>query len=168
MERSERQRRLSIMSRVKRILAPTDFSELSKSGIRYALELARDTSADVIVYHAIDFGDEWAYRQREVTAHPDLLEHTRKKLDSFLAANFADCIDLVEVRQSVEIGTPSKSINEKATAEGVDLIVMSTHGRTGIEHMILGSVTEKIVARAPCPVLVVPGLHPSAHSAKAA
>ncbi|HEY7714010.1 MAG TPA: universal stress protein [Candidatus Binatia bacterium] len=156
------------MSRVKRILAPTDFSELSKSGIRYALELARDTSADVIVYHAIDFGDEWAYRQREVTAHPDLLEHTRKKLDSFLAANFADCIDLVEVRQSVEIGTPSKSINEKATAEGVDLIVMSTHGRTGIEHMILGSVTEKIVARAPCPVLVVPGLHPSAHSVKAA
>jgi nucleotide-binding universal stress UspA family protein len=148
-------------------LAPTDFSELSKVGVRYALDLARDTSAEVIVYHVIDFGDEWAYR-REITAHPDLIEHTRKKLDAFLATNFADSIDLVEVRQAVEIGSPSKNITEKATSEGVDLIVMSTHGRTGIEHMILGSVTEKIVARAPCPVLVVPGLRQTAGSAKAA
>ena len=46
------------MPKVKKVLAPTDFSELSKAGIRYALELARDTSAEVIVYHAIDVGEE--------------------------------------------------------------------------------------------------------------
>jgi len=153
------------MSRIKKILAPTDFSQLSKLGIRYALELARDTSAEVIVYHAIDFAGAWA----EITARHDVIEHSRRTLDAFLAANFADCIDLVEVRQSVEIGTPTQCINEKAASEDVDMIVMSTHGRTGLEHMMLGSVTEKVVARAPCPVLVVPHRRRSdAQSARAA
>jgi len=154
------------MSRIKKILAPTDFSQLSKLGIRYALELARDTSAEVIVYHAIDFAGAWA----EITARHDVIEHSRRTLDAFLAANFADCIDLVEVRQSVEIGTPpTQCINEKAASEDVDIIVMSTHGRTGLEHMMLGSVTEKVVARAPCPVLVVPHRRRSdAQSARAA
>jgi universal stress protein A len=72
------------------------------------------------------------------------------------------------VRQAVEFGMPVDNIVEKAANEGVDLIVMSTHGRTGLEHMILGSVTEKVVARASCPVLVVPHRHPAAAGAKAA
>jgi nucleotide-binding universal stress UspA family protein len=63
---------------------------------------------------------------------------------------------LVEVRQVIEFGTPHKNIVEMAATENVDLIVMSTHGRTGLDHLILGSVAEKVVARAPCPVLIVP------------
>jgi len=144
------------MSRVKKILTSTDFSELSKLGVGYALEVARDTSAEVIVYHTIDFSGEWADKRNEVRAHPDLLEHSRKRLDEFLAENFSECINLVEVRPIVEIGAPVQNIIEKAREEGVDMIVLSTHGRTGLDHIILGSVTEKVVARAPCPVLVVP------------
>jgi universal stress protein A len=144
------------MARVKKILAPTDFSELSKVGIRYALEMARDASAEVVVYHAIDVGGQWNDRPPAVAAHHDILEESRRLLDKFLADNFADCIDLVEVRRAVEIGAPHKNIVEKAAAEGVDMIVMSTHGRTGLNHIIMGSVAEKVVARATCPVLVVP------------
>jgi len=144
------------MARVKRILAPTDFSELSKVGIRYALEMARDVSAEVVVYHAIDVGGQWQDRPPVVAAPHDMLEESRRLLDKFLADNFADCIDLVEVRCAVEFGTPYKNIVEKAAAEGVDMIVMSTHGRTGLNHIIMGSVAEKVVARATCPVLVVP------------
>lgn len=144
------------MTRVKKILAPTDFSELSKVGIRYALELARDVSAEVVAYHAIDVGGEWKDRPPEVVAYHDMLEESRRSLDKFLADHFADCIDLVEVRCAVEFGTPHKNIVEKAAAEGVDMIVMSTHGRTGLNHIIMGSVAEKVVARATCPVLVVP------------
>ena len=149
------------MARVKRILAPTDFSDLSKVGIRYAFEMARDVSAEVIVYHAIDVGGEWKDRQwkdrpPKVAAYHDMLEESRRLLDKFLADNFADCIDLVEVRCAVEFGTPHKNIVEKAAAKGVDMIVMSTHGRTGLNHIIMGSVAEKVVARATCPVLVVP------------
>jgi nucleotide-binding universal stress UspA family protein len=144
------------MVRIKRILAPTDFSELSKVGIRYAMEIARDVSAEVVVYHAIDVGGEWKDRPPEVAAYHDMLEESRQLLDRFLADNFADCIDLVEVRCAVEFGTPHKNIVEKAADEDVDMIVMSTHGRTGLNHIIMGSVTEKVVARATCPVLVVP------------
>ena len=144
------------MARVKRILAPTDFSELSKVGILYALEMARDVSAEVVVYHAIDVGGQWQDRPPAVAAHHDMLEESRRLLDKFLADNFADCIDLVEVRCAVEFGAPHKNIVEKAAAEGVDMIVMSTHGRTGLNHIIMGSVAEKVVARASCPVLVVP------------
>ncbi|HEX9661268.1 MAG TPA: universal stress protein [Candidatus Binatia bacterium] len=144
------------MARVKRILAPTDFSELSKVGIRYALEMARDVSGEVVVYHAIDLGGQWQDRPPALAAHHDILEESRRLLDKFLADNFADCIDLVEVRCAVEFGTPHKNIVEKAAAEDVDMIVMSTHGRTGLDHIIMGSVAEKVVARATCPVLVVP------------
>jgi universal stress protein A len=144
------------MSRVKKILAPTDFSELSKLGLRYAFEIARATSAEVIVYHVIDFSNEWADKRDEVLAHPDLLQHCQKRLKAFLADNFAECINLVEVQAIVEIGTAVHNIAEKAKEEETDMIVMSTHGRTGLDHIILGSVTEKLVARAPCPVLVVP------------
>jgi len=144
------------MSKIKKILAPTDLSDLSKLGLRYALEVARDASAEVIVYHAIDFSDEWAEKRSEVVAHTDVLQHSRKKLQEFLSDNFADCINLVEVRPMVEIGSPIQNIVEKAQEEGADMIILSTHGRTGLDHIILGSVTEKVVARAPCPVLVVP------------
>jgi nucleotide-binding universal stress UspA family protein len=137
-------------------LAPTDFSELSKVGIRHALEMARLMGAEVIVYHAIDLGGEWKDRRAQVAPHHNMLEETRQLLDKFLAENFADCINLVEVRHSVEFGVPYKNIVEKAESDDIDLIVMSTHGRTGLNHMILGSDAEKVVARAPCPVLVVP------------
>lgn len=141
------------MTRVKTILAPTDFSELSKLGVRYALEIAWDESAEVIVYHAIDLGLDWHDRRADYGPNRDLLEESRRVLNKFLAENFAD---LVEVRQVVEFGAPYKNIVEKAATEGVDMIVMSSHGCTGIDDLILGSVAEKVVARAPCPVLVVP------------
>ena len=68
----------------------------------------------------------------------------------------------------VEIGAAVNSIVEKAKEEGTDMIVISTHGRTGLDHIILGSVTEKVVARAPCPVLVVPRHARHVPNAKAA
>ena len=156
------------MPRIRKILAPTDFSDLSKVGIRYALEMARDISAEVLVYHAIDVGEPWMNRRTQVSLHRNILEESRRLLDRFLAENFADCIDLVEVRQVVEFGTPNKNIVEEAATEGVDIIVISTHGRTGIDHLILGSVTEKVVAHAPCPVLVVPRHERQATTARAA
>jgi nucleotide-binding universal stress UspA family protein len=155
------------MPKVRKILAPTDFSDLSKVGIRYALEMARDISAEVLVYHAIDVGEQWTNRRTQVSLYRNLLEESRRLLDRFLADNFADCIDLVEVRQVVEFGRAHKNIVDEAATEGVDIIVISTHGRTGIEHVILGSVTEKVVARAPCPVLVVPRYELSAMAAAA-
>jgi nucleotide-binding universal stress UspA family protein len=156
------------MEKIKKLLAPTDFSEVSKVGLRHALEIARRESAEVIVYSVIDIDMDWYRRNEKIGPTRDFLVRSRQALDSFLARNFADLIDLVEVRQIVEFGAAHKCIVEKARSEAVDLIVMSTHGRTGIDHFMAGSVTEKVVGRAPCPVLIVPRRRREMTIAKAA
>jgi universal stress protein A len=67
----------------------------------------------------------------------------------------SDLTAKVKVRQIVEIGVPYNRIVEKAEEEGVDMIIMSTHGRSGFDHMLIGGVTEKVVRRATCPVLSI-------------
>jgi nucleotide-binding universal stress UspA family protein len=141
------------MPRPKRILAPTDFSYVSKLGLRYALEMAWESSAEVVVYHVIDCSLNWHNGNLQYARNRNFLENCHRALDKFLADNFAD---LVEVRQVVEFGTPHKSIVEAAAREVADMIVMSTYGRTGVDHFMLGSTAEKVVARASCPVMVIP------------
>jgi nucleotide-binding universal stress UspA family protein len=79
----------------------------------------------------------------------------RQRLREFIKENCADLLRNVEVQEIVELGVPYKKIIEKAAKEGADLIVLSTHGRTGLDHFMLGSVAQRVVARAPCPVLSI-------------
>ena len=142
------------MEKIKRILAPTDLSELSQAGVRYALNLAKGFGAEVMIYHVIGY---------EELMHYDLLlgplDHVVEKYEAalagFLDEHFSDLLPLVEVRKKVELGTPDDNIVGEAKKEGIDLIVISTHGRTGLSHILMGSVTEKVVRHAPCPVLSI-------------
>jgi nucleotide-binding universal stress UspA family protein len=144
------------MSKVRRILAPTDYSELSHVGLRRAFEMAREMNAELIVLHVVAMTTGW-FSQRERSGEVrDLMTEQKNLLDRFLRTKFADEMNLVEVRQKVELGTPYLNIAELAEREAVDMIVMSTHGRTGLDHILLGSVTEKVIAHAPCPVMAIP------------
>jgi len=156
------------MKKFTKIIAPTDLSELSCLGLRYALELAREQSAEIIVLHVIPIGEDWLSTREESAPVRDLMAKERAALDNFLREKFAEFFNLIELRQRVEVGGPYANIAELAEREGADLIVMSTHGRTGLEHMLMGSVTEKVVARAPCPVLSIPAMSRKKDSAKAA
>lgn len=156
------------MKKFTKILAPTDLSELSCAGLRYAFELAREQSAEVIVAHIIPIGEDWLPTRADSTPVRDLIAKERVALDKFLRQNFPEFLNLIELRQKVEIGTPQINIIDMAQREGADLIVMSTHGRTGWEHMLMGSVTENVVARAPCPVLSIPALRLKKAAVKAA
>ena len=80
----------------------------------------------------------------------------KEYLDKFLREKFGEFMNLVEVHQRVELGTAYTNVAEMAEREGVDVIMMSTHGRTGLDHILLGSVTEKVIAHAHCPVLAIP------------
>ena len=156
------------MKKFTKIIAPTDLSDLSCLGLRYALELAREQSAEIIVAHVIPIGEDWLSTREESTPTRNLMAKERAALDQFLQMKFAEFINLVELRQRVEVGAPHANIAELAEREGADLIVMSTHGRTGLDHMLMGSVTEKVVARAPCPVLSIPAMSRKKNAAKAA
>lgn len=148
------------MDQIKNILAPTDLSELSQVGVRYALNLAKVIEAEVTVYHVVDYDTLVRYGQRSTAPSsfqpPDhhFLERYQNALSGFLVDCVSDLIPSVKIREKVELGTPDKSIVELAKSEGYDLIVMSTHGKTGL-RMTVGSVTEKVVRIAACPVLSI-------------
>jgi nucleotide-binding universal stress UspA family protein len=144
------------MSKIRKILAPTDLSELSCVGLRYAFETAREQGGEVIVYLTVPIGEDWFPSSEGVNPERDYAAREKKKLDEFLRERFPDEMNRLAVRQKVEVGAAAPAIVEAAEREGVDMIIMSTHGRTGLKHILIGSVTEKVVERAPCPVLVVP------------
>ncbi|MGZ8477726.1 MAG: universal stress protein, partial [Candidatus Binatia bacterium] len=127
--------------------------KLSRPALRYALELALERSAAVIVYHVISEDSDWLGSDDRLNPANALLPQERERLHAFMTEHFADLVEQVEVTEIVEAGVPYNKIVEKAQSENADLIVMSTHGRTGFQQVLLGSVTAKVVARAGCPVL---------------
>ncbi len=145
-----------VMSKVKKILAPTDYSELSRAGLRRAFETAHEAGAELIVLHVIDMSSDWFGKHENFGPVRNLLAEQKEFLDKYLREKFGDFMNLVEIRQKVELGAAHVNISELAKCEAVDLVIMSTHGRTGLDHILLGSVTEKVIAHAPCPVLAIP------------
>ncbi len=141
------------MIKASKILAPTDLSNLSRPALRYALEFATEQNAAVIVYHVISEDSDWLGSDDRLNPANALLPQERERLHAFMTEHFADLMDKVEMTEIVEAGVPYNKIVEKAQSENADLIVMSTHGRTGFQQVLLGSVTAKVVARAGCPVL---------------
>ena len=150
------------MKKISKILAPTDLSDLSQAGVRHALELASILGAEVTVYHVISQGELMHYQEElyggmgpeglQKQNHP--LETYKKAMSKYMK-HFTDLTSEVIAHERVEMGVPVKNIVELAETEAMNLIVISTHGRTGLSHMLVGSVTEKVVRLAHCPVLSV-------------
>jgi nucleotide-binding universal stress UspA family protein len=146
------------MERIRTILAPTDLSKLSQVGVRYALELAKIQGAEVIVYHVANYKEAIPFQELNsphVKSVEEFRDDRKKEVDHFLRGAFPELISKVKIRQEVGVGTPHERIVERAEKKDVDMIVMSTHGRTALAHMFIGSVTEQVVRRSVCPVLSV-------------
>ena len=144
--------------KVTRILVPTDFSETADAALAYAKELAAKLDASLHVLHVMSDPYAAAMYVPEVYAPPSpeaqarALEKTRERLRARLdeeeEARFHGACAIVT-------GLTAKQIVTYAVEHGVDLIVMGTHGRRGVTHLLLGSVAEHVVRTAPCPVLTV-------------
>ena len=136
------------MVMLKKILAPTDFSELSVRGVRYACELAKDVGAEVTILNVVTV-DESGINKGEMGEH-------KQRLDEFVAKNVADVSANLRISKLVNAGQAYFAIIDCAENERIDLIVISSHGRSGLSRMLIGSVTDKVLRGASCPVLVVP------------
>ena len=145
------------MKNVKKILAPTDLSKLSRVSVRKAMELGAESGAEVIVYHVVDVADDQVLLQPKLSKPARLVPHRQQLLREFIRDCCAEFVGKAKHREVVEAGTPIRRILQRADREAIDLIVISTHGRTGLDRYMVGSVTEKVVARSPCPVL---SIHP--------
>jgi nucleotide-binding universal stress UspA family protein len=140
---------------LRRILVPTDFSRSSENALAYAAAFAEKFGAEVVLLHVVQ--DLALFVPEAVMAAPPLTA----PVGQFLAAarqaleHAAAGVGGVTIRPEVAEGVPYEEIVRQAREHDVDLIVMGTHGRTGLAHVLLGSVAEKVVRRAPCPVLTV-------------
>ncbi len=143
----------------KKILVPVDYSPSSKLALEWALVLAESMDASVHVLHTWEVPH---YLRPDLTVwsgeiSETLAEHTRTEAEKGMRAFLASTTPAgrPNVTSQVLPGTPYATILEVVKKDGFDLIAMGTHGRTGVAHLLLGSVAEKVVRHAPCPVLTI-------------
>ena len=142
---------------VKRILCPTDFSECSRAALQLALQLAERLGASIRLVHVFQLPQYVGFEDglTMTAASAQLFTDLRKRADEQLRAEHELCrvAKVPSTAEHVE-GAPHAEI-VKLSAEA-DLVVMGTHGRTGLPRLVLGSVAERVVRLAKCPVLTVP------------
>ncbi|HXH14080.1 MAG TPA: universal stress protein [Alphaproteobacteria bacterium] len=141
---------------IRQILAPTDFSEYSKEAVAYAFELAQKFGAKLLLLHVIEMPAYPVEGFVPPSIGSTLIEDLERQAWADLAQVLSEAQnDKVALTRQVVVGIPYRKIVEVAAAEKVDLIVMATHGRTGLGHLLIGSVAERVVRTAPCPVLTI-------------
>jgi universal stress protein A len=145
---------------VRHLLVPTDFSEGSKPALEYALGLAQTFGAKLTLLHVVELPSYLTDAHTAVhlsMAMRDVMQGSaQRELAHLLPEGWGAA---VEVAHQVALGVPHQKILATAVAEQVDWIVMATHGRTGLSHLLMGSVAERVVRTAPCPVLTIrPGV----------
>ena len=133
-----------------KILYPTDFSTLGQTALEMATSLARDRGAKLLIVHVEE--PPMAYGGGEL--YYGIEEPTRAELQRMLS-EVLPTDPSVGYEHRLVIGAPATGIIHLAEREGVDMIVMPTHGRTGLLRLLMGSVAEEVVRKAKCPVLTV-------------
>jgi nucleotide-binding universal stress UspA family protein len=140
----------------KRILCPIDFSDASRAALETACDLARRFDAKVALFHAYPVPG-YTFPDGSFVASAKMLDEladqAKRHLDEWKA--LAETAGVKEVETATAVGEPAHEIVDFATRNRADLLVLGTHGRTGLSHALMGSVAERVVRKAPCPVLTV-------------
>lgn len=144
------------MLHITSILVPTDFSDNSMRALDYARELARKNGTEIHLLHTVEpvvYPADWSYAQVGFgDLEQELFDNATKEIET-LAEQLR--IDGFKVETAVRRGRASDEICGYAAEKKVSIISMGTHGRSGLEHFLFGSTTERVLRKAPCPVLSV-------------
>ena len=140
-----------MIQNLKKILAPIDFSEYSMEALRGAVELAKDLDGEVHIVHVVAPHFALLEKSREQARETLMLEEAEEELGRIRKDDYGNSAQVVT---QVLVGPPVPKLVEYAKQQQIDLILLATHGRTGIEHLMIGSVAEKLARYAPCSVLV--------------
>lgn len=142
--------------RLQRILLPTDFSDFSAAATKYACELATKFDTELHLLHTLETHLAVTPSFGMGLALPKYIDESRAAAEKSLAGILDPKWSAGrKVIQAVLEGSPKVEIIRYARKHDIDLIVLATHGRTGLSHVIMGSVAETVVRTAPCPVLTV-------------
>lgn len=144
------------MNFIKKILVPIDFSDYSKNALKYAVQFSKNFKAKIYLVYVVEpviYPADFSMGQVAIPSMDfDLHERAEEELKN-LAQNFISAD--IEVETLIKSGKPFVEINETAREKDVDLIIIATHGHSGVEHILFGSTAEKVVRKAPCPVLTL-------------
>jgi universal stress protein A len=146
---------------LEQILVPTDFSENSKKALLYAVRIAQRNNSSLLLFHAFQAPEFVPEVQKDFSCNfsdglSKLFEAARQRSEQRLVGLSREVQrSNIKVKTLQRLGKSYVEIVKVAEDENVDLIVMATHGYTGLKHFLLGSTTERVVKIAPCPVLVV-------------
>ncbi len=148
----------------KRICCPIDFSEPAQAALAAAAELCKTFGAELTLFHAYQLPG-YTLPEGSVVASPKMLQELADQADAHLEEwkKIASGMGVASVTTAKSIGEPALEIVEFAKGGHFDLLVVGTHGRTGLRHALLGSTAERVVRRAGCPVLTV---HPEGRERK--
>lgn len=139
-----------------KILFCTDFSENSEPARKLAVDYAKSFGAQLVVIHVIDSGGFPNYLDWVGDELDQILRRTRESAEARLQSLAKECSQEVkEVRTFCKIGSPPKEIVGLANEQSVDLIVVGTHGHTGVKHLVVGSIARSVLKTAHRPVLIV-------------
>ena len=141
---------------IKKVLVPIDFSDYSKSALKYAVNFAKSFGADITLIYVVEpiiYPPDFSMGQIAIPAVNTEWDQVAQEELSKLAKN--EISSDVKVKTIIKTGKPFVEIIETASDENIDLIIISTHGHSGVEHILFGSTAEKVVRKAPCPVLTL-------------
>lgn len=146
---------MELTKMINTILAPIDFSDYSKNALKYAAEFAKGFNAKLYLLYVVEpmiYPADFSMGQIAIPS-TDIDLHRRAEEE---LVNLAKTIDAgLEIETLIRTGKPFVEINETAKEKDIDLIIIATHGHTGVEHLLFGSTAEKVVRKAPCPVLTL-------------
>ncbi len=146
------------MNKFQRILFPSDFSDLSLHALDYARSLAETYGAELHIVHVVDEAYQYwmALGPNSLPVGPspeEMVTASTQEIGKFIQEHLSGTS--LQVRSKVLVGRPFMEIIRYAEEHSIDLIVIGTHGRGGLKHVLLGSVAERVVRKSPCPVLTI-------------
>ncbi|MCK9209537.1 MAG: universal stress protein [Ignavibacteriaceae bacterium] len=139
-----------------KILVPIDFSDFSKSALKYAVTFAQQYHSKLILIYVMEpviYPPDFSMGQITLpTVNFEMDKRAKEELDKLAESEISS---LVQVQTVIKTGKPFVEIIDTAKEEDADLIIISTHGHSGVEHILFGSTADKVVRKAPCPVLTL-------------
>jgi nucleotide-binding universal stress UspA family protein len=144
------------MQQISKLLVPVDFSDYSVSALKYAVDFAKTFNAKIIMIYVVEpmlYPADFSMGQIAVPdTSEDMAIRSKEELANLAKEHLGEEIPHELI---IKTGRPFMEIIETATEKDVDLIIIATHGHTGVEHLLFGSTAEKVVRKAPCPVLTL-------------
>ena len=141
---------------INKVLVPIDFSDYSKSALRYAVNFAKSFDAEIILVYVVEpviYPPDFSMGQIAMPSiNTEWDERAKEELQKLAKS---EIIGVNNVKTVIKTGKPFVEIIETAKEENTDLIIIATHGHSGVEHILFGSTAEKVVRKAPCPVLTL-------------